>query len=210
MTQGKGRNIIAILRGVAPEQVQAVGRALIEAGITRIEVPLNSPQPWHSIATLATSLGKDALIGAGTVLDPAQVEKVHTAGGRLIVSPDCNPAVIERTKALGLESLPGVATASEAFRALAHGADGLKLFPAVLITPQGLMALKAVLPQDSRIWAVGGVREADFAPWIAAGITGFGLGSHLYTPADSPEIVYNRALAVVDAYDKAYNERKRA
>jgi len=195
------RNIIAILRGLRPGEAVGIGRALVGAGITRIEVPLNSPEPFDSIALLAEALSGRAQIGAGTVLSAEDVEKVAAAGGTLIVSPDCNPAVIEATRAIGLASYPGVATASECFTALRHGANGLKLFPAFLIGTKGLAALRAVLPAGTETWAVGGVGLEDFADWLAAGVTGFGIGSALYKPGLSADEVRARAEAMVAAYD---------
>lgn len=197
------RPIIAILRGVRPDQVTDIGRVLVEAGIDRIEVPMNSPQPFISIATLARNLDGEAEIGAGTVLTVEQVAAVKDAGGTLIVSPDCNPAVIEATKAAGMTSCPGVATATECFAALRHGADGLKFFPSFLIGPEGLVAIRAVLPPETKTWAVGGVGPANFAEWLRAGVTGFGIGSALYTPEFAVPEVRQRAIAIVAAYDEA-------
>ncbi len=197
------RPIIAILRGVRPDQVTAIGRALVEVGIERIEVPMNSPQPLASIAALARSLDGKAEIGAGTVLTVEQVTAVKDAGGTLVVSPDCNPAVIEATRAAGMTSCPGVATATECFTALRHGADGLKFFPSFLIGPEGLVAIRAVLPPGTETWAVGGVGPANFADWLGAGVTGFGIGSALYTPDLGVAEVRQRALAIVAAYDDA-------
>ncbi len=197
------RPIIAILRGVRPDQVTDIGRALVEAGIDRIEVPMNSPQPFISIATLARNLAGEAEIGAGTVLTVEQVAAVKDAGGTLIVSPDCNPAVIEATKAAGMTSCPGVATATECFTALRHGADGLKFFPSFLIGPDGLAAIRAVLPPGTKTWAVGGVGPANFAEWLRAGVNGFGIGSALYTPELGVPEVRQRAEAIVAAYEEA-------
>lgn len=197
------RPIIAILRGVRPDQVTDIGRALVEVGIDRIEVPMNSPQPLASIAKLARNLDGEAEIGAGTVLTVEQVAAVKDAGGTLIVSPDCNPAVIEATKAAGMTSCPGVATATECFTALRHGADGLKFFPSFLIGPDGLAAIRAVLPPGTETWAVGGVGPANFADWLRAGVTGFGIGSALYTPEFAVPEVRQRAVAIVAAYDEA-------
>lgn len=197
------RPLIAILRGLQPHEAQAVGDALVSQGITRIEVPLNSPQPLDSIATLARCHGDTALIGAGTVLTPEDVEAVHAAGGRLIVSPDCNPAVIARSKALGLQSWPGIMTPTEAFSALRHGADGLKLFPGSMVGAAGLKAIRAVLPKDTDVFAVGGAGPDNFADWIAAGATGFGIGTALYTPGMTAPEVSARAQQIVSAYDAA-------
>ena len=197
------RELVAILRGVTPNEVVAVGQVLIEAGITQIEVPLNSPEPLESIKALVQHFGDQALIGAGTVLYAQQVEGIANVGGKLIISPNCNVAVIERSKQLGLVSLPGVMTPTECFQALDAGADGLKFFPASLIGTSGLKAVKAVLPQTTRCYAVGGVGAAEFAEWFKAGITGFGIGTALYKPKDTAEQVAARAKELVAAYDAA-------
>ena len=191
------RNIIAILRGIRPEEVLPVADALIGEGITKIEVPLNSPDALASVAALAGRFGDVAVIGAGTVLTPADVDRVQAAGGRLIVSPDANPAVIARTKALGLLSYPGVMTPTECFAALGAGADGLKLFPGSLIGPAGLKALRAVLPEGTEVLAVGGAGPGNFAEWFAAGASGFGIGTALYRPGDGADEVAARARGIV-------------
>ena len=198
------RNIIAILRGLTPGDAIGIGRVLIDAGIDRIEVPLNSPDPYHSIRLLAGAFGTRALIGAGTVLSAGQVARVAEAGGRLVVSPDCNPEVIRATKSAGLLSWPGVLTPTECFTALRAGADGLKLFPGALIGPAGLAAIRAVLPPDTQVFAVGGAGPQNFADWQAAGATGFGIGSALYKAGDSADTVKTRAKAIVHAYDSAF------
>ncbi len=196
------RPLIAILRGITPPEASAVGHALCAAGITRIEVPLNSPDPLASISILADAIGDTALVGAGTVLTPEEVDAVADAGGQLIVSPNCNPSVIARTKELGLQSWPGVYTPTEAFTALAAGADGLKLFPGALAGPEGLKALRAVLPPDTQVFAVGGAGPENFAQWVAASADGFGLGSSLYRPGDSAEDVGVKAREIVTAFER--------
>jgi len=197
------RALIAILRGLRPDEAEAVAGALIDAGIDRIEVPLNSPEPLDSIARISRRFGAQALIGAGTVLEPAQVQQVQAAGGRLIVSPDCNPAVIAATKAAGMVSFPGVMTPTECFAALRAGADGLKLFPGALIGPKGLQAIRAVLPLGTQVFAVGGAGPENLAEWRAAGADGFGIGTALYRPGDGADEVAHRARLLVAAFDRA-------
>jgi 2-dehydro-3-deoxyphosphogalactonate aldolase len=196
------RKLIAILRGLKPEDSIAITGALIEAGIDRIEVPLNSPEPLKSIGMMAERFGAEALIGAGTVLTTDEVDAVAGAGGKLIVSPNCNPAVIQRTKERGLASFPGVFTASECFAALAAGADGLKIFPASIMGPKGIEALRAVLPAGTEIYAVGGAAPDNFAQWRDAGAVGFGLGTSLFTPGMDADKVRARAQEIVTAYDR--------
>jgi len=197
------RAIIAILRGVTPAEVTGIAGAILGAGIDRIEVPLNSPEPLDSIARLVDAFGDRALIGAGTVLSPQDVAAVAAVGGKLIVSPDCNPDVIRATKAAGLTSFPGVMTPTECFAALRAGADGLKFFPADLVGPSGLKATRAVLPKGTDTFAVGGAGPENFADWVAAGATGFGIGSAIYKPGDSPEVVAAKAVRITTAYDEA-------
>lgn len=197
------RNIIAILRGVLPEDVVAICEEILAAGIDRIEVPLNSPEPFDSIGRVVAAMGDRALIGAGTVLTVEDVDRVNEVGGRLIVSPDCNRAVIAHTKALGLQSYPGVMTPTECFAALAAGADGLKFFPGDMIGPAGLKAVRAVLPKGTEAYAVGGAHPGNFKEWVAAGATGFGIGSAIFKPGDSPSDVRAKADAIVAAYDEA-------
>ncbi|MEZ5720419.1 MAG: 2-dehydro-3-deoxy-6-phosphogalactonate aldolase [Paracoccaceae bacterium] len=197
------RQIIAILRGIRPDEAVAIGMALVAAGIDTIEVPLNSPDPFDSISALAAALSDRARIGAGTVLDVAEVAQVRAAGGGLVVSPDTNPAVIAATRAADMASYPGVMTPTEAFTALRAGATGLKLFPGTLVGPAGLAAIRAVLPPDTECWAVGGAGPDNFADWIAAGAHGFGIGTALYRPGLTAAEVRARAEAVVAAYDAA-------
>ena len=195
------REIIAILRGITPDEAGPVADALVEAGITRIEVPLNSPQPFDSISKMLLAHGGNAMIGAGTVLDVRDVEKLYKMGAHMVVSPDANASIIVATKQAGMLSFPGVMTPTECFAALQAGADGLKLFPASLLGVEGLKAIGAVLPKGTKTYAVGGVGPADFADWFAAGITGFGIGSALYKPGMSAADVAARAADMVAAYD---------
>lgn len=198
------RNIIAILRGITPDEVNAVGDALIASGITQIEVPLNSPEPLTSIAMMVHAFSPQAVIGAGTVLSTQDVRAVANAGGKLIVSPNCDIDVINATKLRGMASWPGVMTPSECFTAIHAGADGLKLFPASMIGPSGLKAIRAVLPKGLPVFAVGGAGADNFAQWFAAGANGFGIGTALYSPGMQAAEVAARAKDIVSAYDEAH------
>ncbi len=192
--------LVAILRGLLPEESVAIGQALAGAGFRVLEVPLNSPRPYESIRRLVEALGDGYLVGAGTVMTPAQVDEVAAAGGRLIVMPHADPVVIRAARARGLVCVPGVATPTEAFAAIAAGADGLKLFPAEQASPQVLKAWRAVLPPDLPVLPVGGIAPDTMAPWVAAGAQGFGIGSALFAPGvDAPEIE-RRARRFADAW----------
>ncbi len=197
------RSLIAILRGLTPPEAVPMGRALVAAGITVIEVPLNSPDPFASIRAMVDDLGAGATIGAGTVLSVEDVGRVREAGGRIVVSPNCDIEVIRATVEAGMESWPGVMTPTESFAALKAGATGIKIFPGSLVGPDGLRAMRAVLPKDSRVYAVGGAGPDNFAAWIAAGADGFGIGSALYKPGLSVEDVSERARTIVAAFDAA-------
>ncbi|MBE7941464.1 MULTISPECIES: 2-dehydro-3-deoxy-6-phosphogalactonate aldolase [Ramlibacter] len=192
--------LVAILRGLRPEEAVAVGRALHDQGWQLIEVPLNSPRPLESIAALARALPQ-ALVGAGTVLSPADVDAVHAAGGGLVVSPNFNEAVVRRAVALGMACLPGIFTASEAFAALAAGAHGLKLFPAEMASPAGLKALRAVIPAAVPMLPVGGIRPEGMQAWREAGASGFGIGGALYQPGQEAAAVGRRAAGFAGAWN---------
>jgi 2-dehydro-3-deoxyphosphogalactonate aldolase len=191
--------LIAILRGLTPAEAPAIGEALVRSGFAIIEVPLNSPEPLQSIAEL-TQQFPQTLIGAGTVLNVQQVKDVHAAGGRLVVAPNFNPAVVAQALALNMVVLPGVATPTEAFAALDAGAHGLKLFPAEMITPATVKALRAVLPKTAALMPVGGITPDNMAAYLAAGASGFGLGSALYAPGKSAQAVQQQAQAFVRAF----------
>lgn len=195
------REIIAILRGVTPDEVLPIADAIRAAGIDKIEVPLNSLNAFDSIEKLAVAQGSEALVGAGTVLTVEDAQRVQNVGGAMVVSPDCNVDVIAKTKALGMQSYPGVLTPTEAFTALRTGADGLKFFPASLVGPSGLKAMLAALPVGCKTYAVGGAGPDNFADWFAAGITGFGIGTAIYKPGDGADMVAKKAAAIVVAYD---------
>lgn len=192
--------LVAILRGLTPETADAIGDVLVEAGFNLIEVPLNSPRPLESIARLAKRLEGRALVGAGTVLDVASVEAVAEVGGTLIVSPNTNTAVIAAAAARGLIPVPGFLTPSEAFAALEAGARALKLFPAEAASPAVLKAIRTVLPAGTAVLPVGGISPTTMAPWHAVGAAGFGIGSALYSPGVTPEVLAERAAAFIAAY----------
>ena len=195
--------IAAILRGVQTARVSETAAVLFTAGIRFIEVPLNSPDPFTSIATLVAAHGSGCLIGAGTVLDVAAVRSTYDAGGRLIVAPNCNPEVIREGLQRGMTVLPGIATATEAFTAIRAGATLLKLFPAATYGPRHLQALRAVLPTAVSVWPVGGVGVADIPAWLAAGAGGFGFGSELFRPEYALSDIEQRAQQLVHAFRAA-------
>lgn len=201
------RSLIAILRGIRPDEIEAAIAALTDAGFTAIEIPLNSPHPYRSIETAVRAAPQGCLIGAGTVLKVEEVERVNDAGGRLIVSPNTVPAVIERAAGFGMVTMPGVLTPCEAFAALDAGASGLKFFPASVLGPSGIAAIKAVLPQDIEIGAVGGVSEKTFADYAAVDVRTFGLGSSLYRPGMTAAEIAARARATIEAYDRVFGRQ---
>lgn len=196
------RHIIAILRGITPPETLEVCNALVLAGITMIEVPLNSPEALRSIEDAAKVFDGRALVGAGTVLSRADVDAVADAGGQFVVSPDTNPAVIGATLERGMTSYPGVFTPSDAFTAIRSGATGLKFFPAEVLGPKGIKAMKAVLPPEIPLYAVGGANPDNFAEYFAAGCAGFGLGTYIFKPGMSAADVAQRATTAVAAYDQ--------
>ncbi|WP_334269461.1 2-dehydro-3-deoxy-6-phosphogalactonate aldolase [Edaphobacter sp. HDX4] len=200
--------LIAILRGIRPNEVESIGAALEEAGIAIVEVPLNSPDPLQSIGTLARAFGNRMLVGAGTLTDPAQVTEVARAGGRLIVTPHADLAIVRAAKQADLLSVPGFFNPTEAFALLKAGADAIKLFPAEVVGSSMLKALKAVLPREALVIPVGGIDKQSIASWMAAGASGFGAGSSIYKPGDDAKTVKQRATVLVDAV-RAVNERQR-
>ena len=206
MASGSSANnaaLVAILRGVVPERVVGIGDVLYAAGFRMIEVPLNSPDPFASIAALAACKRPDWIVGAGTVLTVADVQRTQAAGGRLVVTPNCDPEVIRSAVQLGMQVMPGFATATEAFQAIQAGAQDLKLFPACTYGPRHLQALRAVLPTSVRVFPVGGIGVADIAAWLTAGASGFGLGSELFRPEYELEEIAQRAADLVRAVSEA-------
>jgi 2-dehydro-3-deoxyphosphogalactonate aldolase len=202
-SSANGAALVAILRGVVPERVVGIGDVLYAAGFRMIEVPLNSPDPFASIAALAACNRPDWIVGAGTVLTVADVQRTQAAGGRLVVAPNCDPEVIRSAVQLGMRVMPGFATATEAFQAIQAGARDLKLFPASTYGPRHLQALRAVLPTSVRVFPVGGVGVADIAAWLTAGASGFGLGSELFRPEYELEEIAQRAADLVRAVSEA-------
>ncbi|MBZ9960357.1 MULTISPECIES: 2-dehydro-3-deoxy-6-phosphogalactonate aldolase [unclassified Mesorhizobium] len=198
------RGLVAILRGLKPAEAVAIGQAIFDAGIEAIEVPLNSPDPFVSIAAIVKALPPAALVGAGTVLTPADVDGLHEAGGRLLVSPNIDAEVMERAMQYGMVTMPGVFTPTEAFLAIRLGASALKFFPASVLGASGISAIRAVLPASTLVGAVGGVSEKDFAGYKAAGVTVFGLGSSLFKPGMSVDDVAARAQAAVTAWNAVF------
>lgn len=195
--------LVAILRGLEPDRAVAVAEALIGAGLDIIEVPLNSPEPFKSIGAIVKAFGDRALIGAGTVLQTDQVDQLADIGAGLVVSPNCNPAVIARTAAHGMVSFPGVLTPTEMFAALEAGASGLKVFPAELMQPAAVKAVRAVLPQAIPVYVVGGISAGNMADYLAAGATGFGMGGSLFKPGKPIDQIAHDAQALVAAFTAA-------
>jgi 2-dehydro-3-deoxyphosphogalactonate aldolase len=194
--------LIAILRGLKPENAEAVGHALVEAGFRIIEVPLNSPEPFRSIEILAKTMPRNVLVGAGTVLDPEQVNGIRDVGGRLIVMPHADLDVIRRAKQQDLICTPGVATPTEAFAALKAGADAIKIFPAEAVPPAVVKAWRAVLPKDALVVPVGGIKPDTMKPYVDAGANGFGLGSALFTPGMPVEEIGRNARSFAAAWQR--------
>lgn len=191
--------LIAILRGVKPDEVEAIAEALLRHGITIIEVPLNSPDPFDSIERLAKRFGADALIGAGTVMTETDIERVHGAGGTLMVTPHADARLVAAAKRRGMQTAPGFFTPAEAFSLIAAGTDALKLFPAEAASPAVLKAMRAVLPAAMPILPVGGITPESIGPWREAGAKGFGIGSAIYRPGDTAEIVAGKAAKFAEA-----------
>jgi len=201
------RGLVAILRGLKPDEAIAIGEAIFAAGIEAIEVPLNSPEPFLSIERLVAALPASALVGAGTVLTAGDVDRLHGAGGRLLVSPNIDAGVMERAAHHAMVTMPGVFTPTEAFLAIRLGASALKFFPASVLGPGGIAAMRAVLPADTLVGAVGGVSDKDFAGYKAAGVSVFGLGSSLFKPGVSVDDVAAKARAAVAAWDSVFGSK---
>lgn len=201
------RGLVAILRGLKPDEAVAIGEAVFAAGIEAIEVPLNSPDPFVSIERLVSALPATALVGAGTVLTAADVDRLHGAGGRLLVSPNIDADVMKRAAHHGMVTMPGVFSPSEAFQAIRLGASALKFFPASVLGPGGIAAMRAVLPRETLVGAVGGVSDKDFAGYKAAGVSVFGLGSSLFKPGMTVAEVAAKARAAVAAWDSVFGSR---
>ncbi|MDR1935655.1 MAG: 2-dehydro-3-deoxy-6-phosphogalactonate aldolase [Candidatus Accumulibacter sp.] len=198
--------LVAVLRGIRPEESEGIGRALYDAGFRLLEVPLNSPEPFASIARMRKALPDDALVGAGTVMTPGQAAQVAECGGEMVFMPHADLAVVRAAKSLGLSCVPGVLTPTEAFAALAAGADGLKLFPGEMIPPKVVKAIRAVLPKDTLLLPFGGITAETLRPYLEAGAGGFGLGSAIYQPGLRADEVARRARAFVEAW-KVVNQR---
>jgi 2-dehydro-3-deoxyphosphogalactonate aldolase len=202
------RPLVAILRGVRPAEAEGIVDALIENGMTAIEIPLNSPDPFRSIAIAVKKASEDVLIGAGTVLTPEDVDRLHDVGGRLMVSPNVDPEVITRARERGMVTMPGVFTATEALLAAKAEASALKFFPAGILGASGISAIRAVLPANLMIAAVGGISDKNFVEYTKTGIHAFGLGTSLYKPGMTAAEVATRAKATIRAYDVAMQESK--
>lgn len=198
------RNIVAILRGIEPSQAEEVALGLVEAGIEAIEVPLNSPDPFHSIERMAKAVPSHILVGAGTVLTPNDVDRLNDAGGQLMISPNIDETVMAKAMTYKMVTMPGVFSPSEALKAVSLGATALKFFPAFVLGPSGINAISAVLPKDAIIGAVGGVSEAQFADYKAVGVETFGLGSSLYRPGMATAEIIQRAQKAVSAWDDVF------
>lgn len=212
MTTAKGapwpdfkRALVAILRGVKPDEIHGIADGLAEAGFEAIEIPLNSPDPFRSIAATAKRLGESCLIGAGTVLTPENVDRLADAGGRLLVSPNVNVDVLATAHGHGMVTMPGVFSPTEALTAIHAGASALKFFPAGVLGPNGVSAIRAVLPADTVVGVVGGVSDKSFQDYAAVGVRVFGLGSSLYKPGDSAASVKAKAETAIAAYDAAFS-----
>lgn len=202
------RELVAILRGITPQDIEAVVSVLLEEGFEAIEVPLNSPEPFLSIEKARKLAPANILIGAGTVLEPGQVEELHNVGGNLLVTPNTDPAVIGQAARLGMVSMPGAFTPTEALQAVKAGASAIKFFPASVLGPSGISAIKAIMPAHIPLGAVGGVGENNFGDYLKAGARAFGIGTSLYKPGDQADVVKARAAKLVAAYDAALASHK--